>query len=94
GVQSVVAMGYSVLVKRSEMRVWGVLVPDLVRGKGIGAALDNARRQLMLNPERGERQRGQERVVLRLEDWFVPTLYQSGSDLGMVVVGGETGRSP
>jgi tetratricopeptide (TPR) repeat protein len=83
GVQSVVAMSYSVLVKTAEM-LFGAFYGNLVRGQGIGEALDNARRSLLQNPERGERSRGQERIVMRLEDWFVPTLYQSGSDRGMV----------
>lgn len=82
GVQSVLAMSYSVLVKTTEL-LFGAFYGELVRGKGIGESLDNARRSLMQNPERGERSRGQERIVMRLEDWFVPTLYQSGSDRGI-----------
>ncbi len=88
GVPSVLAMSYSVLVKTTEM-LFGAFYGELVRGKGIGESLDNARRSLMVNQDRGERSRGQERIVMRLEDWFVPTLYQSGADVGMVLVGGE-----
>ena len=83
GVQSVLAMSYSVLVKTTEM-LFGSFYGELVRGKGIGESLDNARRSLMQNPERGGRSRGQERIEMKLQDWFVPTLYQSGSDRGMV----------
>ena len=83
GVQSVLAMSYSVLVKTTEM-LFGSFYGELVRGKGIGESLDNARRSLMQNPERGGRSRGQDRIEMKLQDWFVPTLYQSGSDRGMV----------
>ncbi len=83
GVPSVLAMSYSVLVKTTEM-LFGSFYGELVRGKGIGESLDNARRSLLLNPARGERSRGQARIVMRLEDWFVPTLYQSGADVGMI----------
>jgi tetratricopeptide (TPR) repeat protein len=86
----VLAMSYSVLVKTAEM-LFGAFYGNLVRGQGIGESLDNARRSLMQNPERGERSRGQERIVMRLEDWFVPTLYQSGSDRGMVSLEGGGG---
>lgn len=88
GVPSVLAMSDSVLVKTTEL-LFGAFYGELVRGKGIGESLDNARRSLLTNPERGERSRGQDRIVMRLEDWFVPTLYQSGADVGMVLVGGE-----
>lgn len=33
-----------------------------------------------MNKVRGERQRGQERIVLKLQDWFLPALYQAGAD--------------
>jgi tetratricopeptide (TPR) repeat protein len=84
GVPSVVAMSYSVLVTTTQ-RLFDSFYEHLVQGKGVGASLDNARRQLLLNPDRGERVRnGSDRITLRLEDWFVPTLYQSGVDIGLV----------
>ncbi len=84
GVPSVVAMSYSVLVTTTQ-RLFDSFYEHLVQGKGVGASLDNARRQLLLNPDRGERVRnGRDRITLRLEDWFVPTLYQSGQDSGLV----------
>jgi hypothetical protein len=52
----------------------------LVSGEGIGEALDNARRDLYLNRERGERQRGDKRITMKLYDWFLPALYQAGKD--------------
>jgi tetratricopeptide (TPR) repeat protein len=93
GVPSVLAMSYSVLVKTTEM-LFGAFYENLVRGKGIGESLDNARRSLMQDPERGQRSRGQECFTLRLEDWFVPTLYQSGSDRGMVLVAAVSPNRP
>lgn len=86
GVPAVIAMSYSVLAKTTE-RLFGEFYGSLVRGEGIGSSLDNARRHLLMNPDRGNRQRGQEQITLRVEDWFVPTLYQLGRDPGMVLVG-------
>jgi hypothetical protein len=77
GVPSVVAMSYSVLVSTTE-QLFEEFYGQLVQGRSVGESLDEARRCLMNQPERGERQRGQERVTLRLADWFVPTLYQAG----------------
>lgn len=85
GVPSVVAMSYSVLVATTQ-RLFGSFYQNLVLGKGVGESLDNARRQLLMNPGRGERVRnGSDRIELMLQDWFVPTLYQSGVDRGMVL---------
>ena len=85
GVPSVVAMSYSVLVATTR-RLFGSFYQNLVLGKGVGESLDNARRQLLMNPGRGERVRnGSDRIELMLQDWFVPTLYQSGVDRGMVL---------
>lgn len=83
GVPSVVAMSYSVLVNTTQ-RLFEEFYEQLVQGRGVGESLDNARRRLMNQPERGERQRGQDRVMLRLADWFVPTLYQAGQSRGLV----------
>ena len=33
-----------------------------------------------MNKERGDRARGKERVVLKVQDWFLPALYQVGND--------------
>ncbi len=84
GVQSVVAMSYSVLVKTTES-LFGAFYGNLVQGKGIGESLDNARRTLLTNPDRGKRQRGAEQITWKLTDWFVPTLYQLGNDVGMLL---------
>jgi tetratricopeptide (TPR) repeat protein len=83
GIPSVLAMTYSVLVTTTR-ELFAAFYENLVRGKGIGESLDNARRRLMMHPERGERQRGQERITLRLEDWFLPALYQAGRDVPLL----------
>ncbi|WP_392477392.1 tetratricopeptide repeat protein [Nostoc sp. C110] len=80
GIPTVLAMTYSVLVTTAH-QLFAKFYQGLVSGKGMGEALDNARRDLYLNQKRGERQRGQERVVqLKLQDWFLPALYQAAGD--------------
>ncbi len=79
GIPAVLAMTHSVLVHTTR-ELFGQFYKHLVSGQGIGEALDNARRHLYFHPERGERPRGQERVTLKLQDWFLPALYQAGRD--------------
>ena len=79
GIPAVIAMTHSVLVQTTR-ELFGQFYKELVSGKGIGEALDNARRHLYLHQERGERQRGESRITLKLQDWFLPALYQTGSD--------------
>lgn len=77
GLPSVLAMTQSVLVATTKA-LFGAFYRYLGRGDGIGAALDTARRDIRLNKQRGERQRGADKVPLELHDWFLPALYQSG----------------
>ncbi|MDJ0582188.1 tetratricopeptide repeat protein [Crocosphaera sp.] len=79
GIPSVLAMTYSVLVVTAQ-QLFRKFYERLVKGDSIGQALDKARRDLYLNRERGERQRGDERFTLRLYDWFLPALYQNGTE--------------
>jgi tetratricopeptide (TPR) repeat protein len=79
GIPPVLAMTHSVLVITAQ-QLFAKFYQGLVSGKGMGEALDNARRNLDLNRERGERQRGEERITLKLQDWFLPALYQAGGD--------------
>ncbi|MEQ9372367.1 MAG: CHAT domain-containing protein [Coleofasciculus chthonoplastes F3-SA18-01] len=79
GISAVLAMTHSVLV-RTTRQLFATFYQRLVSGEGIGEALDNARRDLYLNRERGERQRGDKRITLKLQDWFLPALYQAGKD--------------
>ena len=86
GASSVLAMRYSVLTITTEL-LFGEFYERLVFGMSVGESLDEARRRLILKTDRGERVRnGADRIILHMEDWFVPTLYQSGEDQGMVVV--------
>ena len=68
-------MTHSVLVDTTP-----TLFRHFYRELARGAALDNARRQLYAQPARGERQRAQHQITLKLQDWFLPALYQTGTD--------------
>ncbi|MFP5287274.1 MAG: CHAT domain-containing protein, partial [Thermoanaerobaculia bacterium] len=83
GLPAVLSMAHSVLVPTTRA-LFGELYKDLARHRGIGEALDNARRHLANHPQRYEVQRGPDRVWLSLQDWFVPALYQSGEDLPLL----------
>ncbi|BAY73269.1 TPR domain protein (plasmid) [Trichormus variabilis NIES-23] len=89
GIPAVLAMTHSVLVT-SVRQLFGKFYQHLVRGEGIGEALDNARRDLYLNKERGKRQRGDKQITLKLHDWFLPALYQAGKDTGLLT--GRVGK--
>jgi tetratricopeptide (TPR) repeat protein len=79
GIPTVLAMTHSVLVTTTQ-QLFAKFYQGLVSGAGMGEALDNARRDLYLNQQRGERQRGEQRVQLKLQDWFLPALYQAAGD--------------
>ena len=83
GIPAVLAMTHSVLVQTTRA-LFGVFYKELVLGHGIGESLDNARRYLINHPEKYEVQRGPKRVFLKLYDWFLPALYQSGEDLPLL----------
>ena len=83
GIPSIIAMTYSVLINSTE-KLLGEFYENLANGKAIAESLDNARRHLIRNPDRGERQRGQKRITLKLQDWFLPALYQSGQDVPLL----------
>lgn len=79
GIPSVLAMTHSVLVATTR-KLFGKFYEELAKHKGIGEALDNARRHLSNDPKKFEVQRGSDRVWLQLHDWFLPALYQPGAD--------------
>jgi hypothetical protein len=83
GIPSVLAMTHSVLVHTTRA-LFGAFYKELSRHKGIGEALDQARRYLCNNPEKYEVQRGPDRVPLKLFDWFLPALYQQGADTALL----------
>lgn len=79
GMPAVLAMSYTVLVATTR-QLFAEFYARLAQGEGIGAALDQARRQLYLYPERHEVRRGAHQKRLTLQDWFVPVLHQAGED--------------
>jgi hypothetical protein len=85
GIPAVLAMTHSVLVATTK-QLFATFYESLAYGAGIGQALDDARRHLYSHPERGERLRGQERITLKLYDWFLPALYQAGADKPLVKI--------
>ncbi|MBE8986588.1 CHAT domain-containing protein [Nostoc sp. LEGE 12450] len=97
GIPTVLAMTHSVLVTTTQ-QLFAKFYQGLVSGAGMGEALDNARRDLYLNQQRGERQRGEKRVQLKLQDWFLPALYQTAGDTPLLqqqdLNNQESGESP
>jgi tetratricopeptide (TPR) repeat protein len=83
GLPAVLAMTHTVLVATTRA-LFGELYKDLARHRGLGEALDNARRHLANHPQKYQVQRGPDRTWLSLQDWFVPALYQSGADLPLL----------
>ncbi len=83
GIPSVLAMTHSVLVHTTRA-LFREFYKELAGHKGIGEALDNARRYLANHPEKYEVQRGPDRLKLKLYDWFLPALYQQGADTALL----------
>jgi tetratricopeptide (TPR) repeat protein len=79
GVPTVLAMVYSVL-NTTTRQLFSAFYQKLAQGKGIGAALDFARQQMLKQNQRGTRRRGEGEFELTLQDWFVPALYQASND--------------
>ena len=77
-------MTHSVLVVTTQM-LFGHFYASLARGRGIAAALDDARTWLANNPEKYAVQRGDRRQMLRLTDWFLPALFHSGADAPLLL---------
>jgi tetratricopeptide (TPR) repeat protein len=84
GVPAVLAMSYSILAE-SARRLFGAFYRNLLAGQGVGASLNGARVALFRDRARGERQRWQRRIVLELQDWFLPALYQLGGDTSLLL---------
>ncbi|MBV5347882.1 tetratricopeptide repeat protein [bacterium] len=83
GIPNVLAMTHSVLVETTRA-LFGHLYRELGRGRPLGTALENARRELYARPVRGERRRGTGWTDLILHDWFLPTLYRTGDDAALL----------
>ncbi len=76
GVTSIVAMSHSVLVETAH-RFVKAFYQELAQGKRVGAAMIAGQRELHRNTNRGKVMGAGE---LRLQDWFVPVLYQEQQD--------------
>jgi tetratricopeptide (TPR) repeat protein len=76
GVASVVAMSHSVLVETAR-RFVAAFYTELARGQRVGQAMLAGQRAL-----HSDRRRGQRYGIgdLKLDDWFVPVLYQEKDD--------------
>ncbi len=80
GVASVVAMSHSVLVETAR-RFVGEFYSHLVQGARVGQAMLAGQRALYGDTYRGKVFGAGE---LRLQDWFVPVLYQEETDLQLL----------
>jgi tetratricopeptide (TPR) repeat protein len=83
GIPAVLAMAHPVLVYTTRP-LFSAFYGELARSQTIGEAIDAARLYLYNHPEKYQLQRGPERVWLSLRDWFVPTLYQAGTDVPLM----------
>ena len=86
GIPAVIAMTHSVLVSTAE-KLFAEFYRNLFEGRTVARSLDEARHDLLFNPERGIRLRGAglaEEFKLDLHDWFLPALYQSGQDMALL----------
>ncbi len=83
GIPAILAMTHAVLVETTRM-LFGKFYESLARGRGIAAALDDARAWLANNPEKYEVRRGDKRRMLELDDWFLPALFHGGADSPML----------
>lgn len=80
GVTSVVAMSHSILVETAR-RFVGSFYRELTQGKRIGTAMLAGQRELHHDTYRGKML---DVGDLRLQDWFVPVLYQEEQDPQLV----------
>ena len=80
GAASVAAMSYSVLVSTAAAFA-KAFYAELAKGARIGSAMLAGQRALHENPVRAELPQGEK---LRLQDWFVPVLFQEQKDPQLV----------
>jgi len=82
GIPAVIAMSYSAFVITTEL-LFAEFYRSLFEGSSVASSLDKARYALCAKPERITQLRGAggaEEFHLQLHDWFLPALYQSGTD--------------
>ena len=82
GVGSVIAMSYAVHVKAARILL-ARFYRELARGRSIGQAMESGRGALMAQPDRWL-EYGPQGKTIQLQDWFLPQLYQRGSDMPLV----------
>ncbi len=87
GVGSVIAFSHSVHVEAARIFVER-FYKELVRGRSVGQALEEARADMAAQPARFLHL-GPNARSIDLEDWFIPQLYQVGADPALVTDGGE-----
>ncbi len=83
GIPAILAMTHAVLAVTTR-QLFGQFYASLAKSRGIAGALDDARAWLDNNPEKFEVQRGSTRRMLKLDDWFLPALFQSGAETPML----------
>ena len=84
GIPAVLAMTHSVLAVTT-CALFGQFYGALARGRGLAGALDDARLWLANNPEKFEVRRGDRRLKLKLQDWFLPALFHAGADAPLLL---------
>jgi tetratricopeptide (TPR) repeat protein len=94
GVGGVISMSHSVLSAAAQ-RFAAAFYQALVEGCRIGAAVDEARRALLLDPRRGAMAPSAEtrEEWLTLQDWFLPVFYQQRDDAAPFA-GAQAGAFP
>lgn len=84
GLGAVIAMGYTVHVDATKT-LFGEFYDKIASGSTVGAALTHARERLSDEPRRRVGFRpGQPRSEVKLNDWYVPQLYQRGEDVAFI----------
>lgn len=79
GIGSVLAMNYSVLVSATRL-LTAAFYGALAQGQTIGQAVDAARFEMLMQPERAKLYRDGKEEAIQLRDWFLPALYQQSID--------------
>jgi tetratricopeptide (TPR) repeat protein len=82
GVGSVIAMSYAVHVEAARILL-ARFYSELARGRSIGQAMESGRGALMAQRDRWL-EYGPQGKSVQLQDWFLPQLYQRGSDTRLV----------
>jgi hypothetical protein len=79
GIPAVLAMPYSVLTETTR-RFFSTFYRRLGKGEAPSSAVVQARNRLLRDPDRHTVERPEAWRVLRMQDWFVPTLYRAGRE--------------